>query len=79
MEVAEPWVDCLLEEYFMQVSPAGGSGTQQVQQTNALCVCVSERPREGRGASCGSVHGQGKGHQAHSSDRLHQVCAHPNV
>ena len=22
MEVAEPWVDCLLEEYFMQVSVA---------------------------------------------------------
>lgn len=21
MEVAEPWVDCLLEEYFMQVGP----------------------------------------------------------
>lgn len=28
MEVAEPWVDCLLEEYFMQVGPPHGFKTE---------------------------------------------------
>ena len=78
MEVAEPWVDCLLEEYFMQVSPAALGGRSRFSRPTAR-ACVSERPGEGRGASCGAVHGQRKGDQAHGSDRLHQVCAHPHV
>lgn len=28
MEVAEPWVDCLLEEYFMQVGPTHSFKTE---------------------------------------------------
>ena len=33
MEVAEPWVDCLLEEYFTQVGPTEGGGGILTQQT----------------------------------------------
>lgn len=85
MEVAEPWVDCLLEEYFMQVGPRwppGGLVARSPPGSPPGCVCVCvlpERPGEDRGASCGALHGQGEGHQAHGSDRLHQVRAHPHV
>lgn len=44
MEVAEPWVDCLLEEYFMQVSvphPPAPPATQ----LNAFTGSVLERRR----------------------------------
>lgn len=31
-EVAEPWVDCLLEEYFMQVTPKPGGCTKAMSK-----------------------------------------------
>lgn len=36
MEVAEPWVDCLLEEYFMQVRMREHNGLLWPDPTSAL-------------------------------------------
>lgn len=82
MEVAEPWVDCLLEEYFMQVGSTGALWDMSSSRCSRIIpvACVSsERPGESRGTSCGAVHGQREGDQADGSDRLHQVRSHPHV
>lgn len=38
-EVAEPWVDCLLEEYFMQVRTGHGSHTSCGSSAPSLGSC----------------------------------------
>lgn len=57
-EVAEPWVDCLLEEYFMQVTSASAvtryqnqaavihSGGNLLSTKISPCVCFGQSDRE---------------------------------
>lgn len=67
----------LLILFFWQT--AGSSSFPNFTFSSSLPFSSAERPREGRGTSCGAVHGPGESHQAHRPDRLHQVCPHPHV
>ena len=92
-EVAEPWVDCLLQEYFMQVNlklkpshlPLNPGFNQheaegtQGKITTSPPLSSPEWQGEVRRSPRGSLHGQGQSHQAHCSNRIHQVCPDSDV
>lgn len=44
MEVAEPWVDCLLEEYFMQVRVCDGTSARTAVRPPGLGLAPGARP-----------------------------------
>lgn len=78
-EVAEPWVDCLLEEYFMQVAVTQLDSEASRRSPLPRFCCLPERQGEVRGSPSGAIHGQRQSHKAHRSDRIHQVRPHPHV
>lgn len=43
MEVAEPWVDCLLEEYFMQVGIAVKEHLNTSRQHSKFCFICTQK------------------------------------
>lgn len=51
MEVAEPWVDCLLEEYFMQVRVLGVTVPCVAAEAGARVGQTAGRPSRRRTSS----------------------------
>lgn len=51
MEVAEPWVDCLLEEYFMQVRALGVPVPCVAAEAGARAGQTAGRPSRRRTSS----------------------------
>lgn len=86
MEVAEPWLDCLLQEFFNQVistQDASGNGCvvriwtceydSSYERQPFVLVLLAERHRETQRPPGGSLHGPGQSVQTVLSDQLHPV------
>lgn len=63
MEVAEPWLDCLLQEFYNQVNQEKECSLQRERKTwTQVIVCPflsSERCGEARGSPRHPLHGPG--------------------
>lgn len=86
MEVAEPWLDCLLQEFFNQVidtqDATGNSCVVFILKYESdssyecqpfLLILLAERHRETQRSPGGSLHGPGQSVQTVFSDQLHPV------
>ena len=74
MDVSGPWVECLLEEYFHQVSPNCRSDSRFcIVHINVLIDMAGGEREDGRSTS-GAFYGQGQSDESYGSNRIHTVC-----
>lgn len=60
MEVAEPWLDCLLQEFYNQVNQPRKQNTEEMEHPISVIISPflsSERRGEVRGSSRHALHG----------------------